>query len=198
MKFFWRHIHRMVGVWAGSSVDVGRCLGHPVLKLSLKMLPRHAQAKMVTMMYADIPIVCTSTRIVVTRRGSVLASCCLMVLSLKGTKLRCCVLDFLRKSTWQCHLFCACRSLMKKAHNHSTCLRPPCLSPLSAIGCAKVMKCVQDQNGNHVVQKCIEVASTTAKTEGQYLHSHIQFIIDGFVGQVRGTASSLIYFYFIF
>lgn len=48
----------------------------------------------------------------------------------------------------------------------------------------QVMKCVQDQNGNHVVQKCIEVVSTTAKTEGQYLHSHIQFIIDGFVGQV--------------
>ncbi|CAN0426296.1 unnamed protein product, partial [Ectocarpus fasciculatus] len=48
-----------------------------------------------------------------------------------------------------------------------------------------VMKCVQDQNGNHVVQKCIEVVSTTAKTEGQYLHSHIQFIIDGFVGQVE-------------
>lgn len=50
------------------------------------------------------------------------------------------------------------------------------------------MKCVQDQNGNHVVQKCIEVVSTTAKTEGQYLHSHIQFIIDGFVGQVRLTS----------
>ena len=49
----------------------------------------------------------------------------------------------------------------------------------------QVMKCVQDQNGNHVVQKCIEVVSTTAKTEGQYLHSHIQFIIDGFVGQVE-------------
>ena len=46
------------------------------------------------------------------------------------------------------------------------------------------MKCVQDQNGNHVVQKCIEVVSTTAKSERQYLHSHIQFIIDGFVGQV--------------
>ncbi|CAM9914050.1 unnamed protein product [Ectocarpus sp. 8 AP-2014] len=51
--------------------------------------------------------------------------------------------------------------------------------------CGQVMKCVQDQNGNHVVQKCIEVVSTTAKTEGQYLHSHIQFIIDGFVGQVE-------------
>lgn len=49
------------------------------------------------------------------------------------------------------------------------------------------MKCVQDQNGNHVVQKCIEVVSTTAKAEGQYLHSHIQFIIDGFVGQVCGN-----------
>lgn len=49
---------------------------------------------------------------------------------------------------------------------------------------SQVMKCVQDQNGNHVVQKCIEVVSTTAKTAGPYLHSHIQFIIDGFVGQV--------------
>lgn len=57
---------------------------------------------------------------------------------------------------------------------------------LLALRCVElqVMKCVQDQNGNHVVQKCIEVVSTTAKTAGQYLHSHIQFIIDGFVGQV--------------
>lgn len=49
----------------------------------------------------------------------------------------------------------------------------------------QVMKCVQDQNGNHVIQKCIEVVSATAKAEGPYLHSHIQFIIDAFNGQVE-------------
>ncbi|KAG5179434.1 armadillo-type protein, partial [Tribonema minus] len=49
----------------------------------------------------------------------------------------------------------------------------------------QVMKCVQDQNGNHVIQKCIEVVCATAKAEGAYLHSHIQFIIDAFMGQVE-------------
>lgn len=57
------------------------------------------------------------------------------------------------------------------------------------------MKCVQDQNGNHVVQKCIEVVSTTAKTEGQYLHSHIQFIIDGFVGQVTLFCRDILFYF---
>lgn len=38
-----------------------------------------------------------------------------------------------------------------------------------------VLKCVKDQNGNHVVQKCIECVDP---------HS-LQFIINAFQGQVR-------------
>ena len=37
-----------------------------------------------------------------------------------------------------------------------------------------VLKCVKDQNGNHVVQKCIECVDPL----------HLQFIIDSFQGQV--------------
>ena len=37
-----------------------------------------------------------------------------------------------------------------------------------------VVKCVKDQNGNHVVQKCIETVDPTC----------LQFIIDSFRGQV--------------
>ena len=38
-----------------------------------------------------------------------------------------------------------------------------------------VAKCVKDQNGNHVVQKCIECVDP----------KHLQFIIDAFKGQVN-------------
>lgn len=38
-----------------------------------------------------------------------------------------------------------------------------------------VLKCVKDQNGNHVVQKCIECVQPQA----------LQFIIDAFKGQVK-------------
>ena len=38
-----------------------------------------------------------------------------------------------------------------------------------------VLKCVKDQNGNHVVQKCIETVEPSC----------LQFIIDAFKGQVR-------------
>ena len=38
-----------------------------------------------------------------------------------------------------------------------------------------VLKCVKDQNGNHVVQKCIETVDPAC----------LQFIIDAFRGQVR-------------
>ncbi len=38
-----------------------------------------------------------------------------------------------------------------------------------------VLKCVKDQNGNHVVQKCIECVNPTC----------LQFIINAFKGQVR-------------
>ena len=45
-----------------------------------------------------------------------------------------------------------------------------------------VLKCVKDQNGNHVVQKCIECVDS----------KHLQFIIDAFKGQVRyATTDSL-------
>ena len=37
-----------------------------------------------------------------------------------------------------------------------------------------VLKCVKDQNGNHVVQKCIECVQPQS----------LQFIIDAFKGQV--------------
>ncbi len=38
-----------------------------------------------------------------------------------------------------------------------------------------VLKCVRDQNGNHVVQKCIESVAP----------EHLQFIVDAFHGQVN-------------
>ena len=38
-----------------------------------------------------------------------------------------------------------------------------------------VLKCVKDQNGNHVVQKCIECIDPV----------HLSFITDAFKGQVR-------------
>jgi mRNA-binding protein PUF3 len=41
-----------------------------------------------------------------------------------------------------------------------------------------VMKCVKDQNGNHVIQKAIECVA----------HEHIQFIFDAFSGQVGQLA----------
>ncbi len=42
-----------------------------------------------------------------------------------------------------------------------------------------VLKCVKDQNGNHVIQKAIERVPP----------EHIQFIIDGFHGQVYSLAT---------
>jgi mRNA-binding protein PUF3 len=44
---------------------------------------------------------------------------------------------------------------------------------------ADVLKCVKDQNGNHVIQKAIERVPT----------EHIQFIIDAFRGQVHTLAT---------
>ena len=40
-----------------------------------------------------------------------------------------------------------------------------------------VLKCVKDQNGNHVVQKCIECIDPI----------HLNFITDAFKGQVSGS-----------
>ena len=42
-----------------------------------------------------------------------------------------------------------------------------------------VLKCVKDQNGNHVVQKCIETVEP----------SRLQFIIDAFQGQVYALST---------
>ena len=42
-----------------------------------------------------------------------------------------------------------------------------------------VLKCVKDQNGNHVVQKCIECVQPQS----------LQFIIDAFKGQVSNVGS---------
>lgn len=42
-----------------------------------------------------------------------------------------------------------------------------------------VLKCVKDQNGNHVVQKCIECVQPQS----------LQFIIDAFKGQVSHLGS---------
>ena len=46
-----------------------------------------------------------------------------------------------------------------------------------------VLRCVKDQNGNHVVQKCIETVEPSC----------LQFIIDAFRGQVRKSYSYLKY-----
>lgn len=45
-----------------------------------------------------------------------------------------------------------------------------------------VLKCVKDQNGNHVVQKCIECVDPHA----------LQFIIDAFKGQVAQFSMTLV------
>lgn len=54
---------------------------------------------------------------------------------------------------------------------------------------AQVLRCVHDQNGNHVIQKCIEVVCRVAKEAtldvADYLNSRIQFIILSFQGRVR-------------
>ncbi|CAC5411195.1 PUM [Mytilus coruscus] len=42
-----------------------------------------------------------------------------------------------------------------------------------------ILKCVKDQNGNHVVQKCIECVKP----------GHLQFIIDAFKGQVHSLST---------
>jgi len=50
-----------------------------------------------------------------------------------------------------------------------------------------VLKCVHDQNGNHVIQKCIEVLSVRSKDHPEYaafLLPQLEFIINAFVGQV--------------
>lgn len=57
-----------------------------------------------------------------------------------------------------------------------------------------MLHCVHDANGNHVIQKCIEVVSRTAKhcqvpETTEYLNSRIQFIIDSFKGKIKELSS---------
>lgn len=57
-----------------------------------------------------------------------------------------------------------------------------------------LIRCVHDSNGNHVIQKCIEVVSKAAKEAetpemGKYLSSRIQFVINAFQGQVKELSS---------
>jgi hypothetical protein len=47
-----------------------------------------------------------------------------------------------------------------------------------------VLKCVKDQNGNHVVQKCIECIDP----------KHLSFITDAFKGQVCSVTCQVSYF----
>jgi pumilio RNA-binding family len=61
-----------------------------------------------------------------------------------------------------------------------------------------VLRCVHDQNGNHVIQKCIEIISRVAKASSasypsssetkattEYLNSRLLFILQSFHGRIR-------------
>lgn len=57
-----------------------------------------------------------------------------------------------------------------------------------------LLRCVHDSNGNHVIQKCIEVVSRVAKEAStpdlsEYLSSRIMFIINAFQGRVKELSS---------
>jgi pumilio RNA-binding family len=57
-----------------------------------------------------------------------------------------------------------------------------------------LLRCVHDSNGNHVIQKCIEIVSKVAKeapnTEmSDFLSGRIQFIIAAFQGRVKELSS---------
>lgn len=57
-----------------------------------------------------------------------------------------------------------------------------------------LLRCVHDSNGNHVIQKCIEIVSKVAKEAAtpemsDYLSSRIQFIIAAFNGKVKELSS---------
>lgn len=56
----------------------------------------------------------------------------------------------------------------------------------------QVLRCVHDQNGNHVIQKCIEVVSRVAREapaeQSAFLSGKIQFIIDAFHNRVKELA----------
>jgi len=57
-----------------------------------------------------------------------------------------------------------------------------------------LLRCVHDSNGNHVIQKCIEIVSKVAREAPtpdlqEYLSSKIQFIMDTFKGRVKELSS---------
>ena len=55
-----------------------------------------------------------------------------------------------------------------------------------------LLSCVHDSNGNHVIQKCIEIVSKKARDnpdESEYLNNKIQFIIDVFQTKVKELSS---------
>ena len=58
------------------------------------------------------------------------------------------------------------------------CCEPHSLVPLARELSGAVLECVHDQNGNHVVQKLVEVMSKAG------MGDHVQFAVDAFEGQV--------------
>ena len=57
-----------------------------------------------------------------------------------------------------------------------------------------LLRCVHDSNGNHVIQKCIEIVSKVAKEAAttdmsEFLSARIQFIIAAFQGKVKELSS---------
>jgi pumilio RNA-binding family len=57
-----------------------------------------------------------------------------------------------------------------------------------------LLRCVHDSNGNHVIQKCIEIVSKAARDAptpdvSEYLAGRIQFIINAFQGKVKELSS---------
>lgn len=59
-----------------------------------------------------------------------------------------------------------------------------------------VLSCIHDQNGNHVIQKCIEVMSEKAKSarargenvQGDFFEEQIDFIVDDVLANVRSLS----------
>lgn len=61
-------------------------------------------------------------------------------------------------------------------------------------GLQTLLRCVHDANGNHVIQKCIEVVSRVSKEASSpefadYMSSRIMFIINTFQGHIRELSS---------
>jgi hypothetical protein len=57
-----------------------------------------------------------------------------------------------------------------------------------------LLRCVHDSNGNHVIQKCIEIVSKAAREAAtpdmsEFLSSRIMFIINAFQGRVKELSS---------